>query len=206
MFKVLSSVFMMLSLLSISSAWAEGEEGARDTVIQVVDAFRKDIVQDKVFLADNPSVLEERVDRILAKVVDFDYFSRKVMGKYYRRATPEQRTRFATVTKDTLLRTYGKSLLDLDPDKINVQPLGPQGRGRETKVKVDFQMADGGLLNIIFYMKESKQQQWLLSNVSINNINFGRTFLKQFGVMMEQNQNSIDKAIDAWKASLAKQS
>ncbi|RBO82557.1 MlaC/ttg2D family ABC transporter substrate-binding protein [Marinomonas aquiplantarum] len=206
MFKVFSSVFLMLSLLSISQAWAKDEEGARDAVIKVVEAFREDIVQDKAFLAENPSVLAERVDRILATVVDFDDFSRKVMGKYYRRATPEQRERFATVTKDTLLRTYGASLLELDPDKINVQPLGPQGRGRVTKVNVDFQMADAGLLNIVFYMEESKQQQWLLSNVVINNINFGLTFRRQFGVMMEQNQNNIEQAIDAWKASLAKQS
>lgn len=55
-------------------------------------------------------------------------------------------------------------------------------------------------------MEESKQQQWLLSNVVINNINFGLTFRKQFGVMMEQNRNNIEQAIDAWKASLAKQS
>ncbi|AEF55009.1 MlaC/ttg2D family ABC transporter substrate-binding protein [Marinomonas posidonica] len=206
MFKVLSRVLLLVSLLSVNSIWAKGEEGARDAVVKVVAAFRDDIVQDKAFLSQNPSILEERVDRILAKVVNFDDFSRKVMGKYYRRATPEQRTRFATVTKDTLLRTYGASLLELDPDRINVKPLGPQGRGRETKVNVDFQMADGGLLNIIFYMEESKQQQWLLSNVVINNINFGLTFRKQFGVMMEQNRNDIEKAIGAWKASLAKKS
>jgi phospholipid transport system substrate-binding protein len=110
------------------------------------------------------------------------------------------------VTKDTLLKTYGTSLLELDADRINVLPLGPQGNGRETKVDVDFQMESGGMLNISFYMEESKKGVWMLSNVVINNINFGLTFRKQFGVMMQQNKNDIELAISAWKESLAKKS
>jgi phospholipid transport system substrate-binding protein len=202
---VLTNILFVFALLGASFAWSN-DEGARETVIRVVDAFRQDIVADKEVLAKNPALLEERVNNILANVVDFDDFSKKVMGKYYRRATPEQRERFASVTKDTLLKTYGASLLELDADRINVLPLGPQGQGRETKVDVDFQMEAGGMLNISFYMEQSKKQSWMLSNVVINNINFGLTFRKQFAVMMEQNRNDIEAAISAWRDSLAKKS
>ncbi|WP_369921748.1 phospholipid-binding protein MlaC [Marinomonas polaris] len=205
MSKILSGVVFVFSLLGSSVTWS-GVDGARDTVIKVVDAFRTDIVADKAVLSKDPVLLEKRVDNILANVVDFDDFSKKVMGKYYRRASPEQRIRFASVTKDTLLKTYGTSLLELDADRINVLPLGPQGRGKETKVDVDFQMESGGMLNISFFMEESKKGVWMLSNVVINNINFGLTFRKQFGVMMEQNKNDIELAISAWRESLAKKS
>ncbi|MBU1296563.1 MAG: ABC transporter substrate-binding protein [Gammaproteobacteria bacterium] len=205
MSKILSGVVFVFSLLGSSVTWSD-VDGARDTVIKVVDAFRTDIVADKAVLSKDPVLLEKRVDNILANVVDFDDFSKKVMGKYYRRASPEQRIRFASVTKDTLLKTYGTSLLELDADRINVLPLGPQGRGKETKVDVDFQMESGGMLNISFFMEESKKGVWMLSNVVINNINFGLTFRKQFGVMMEQNKNDIELAISAWRESLAKKS
>jgi phospholipid transport system substrate-binding protein len=205
MSKMLSGVFFVFALLGSSLTWSN-VEGARDTVVKVVDAFRTNIVADKAVLSKNPALLEERVNAILTNVVDFDDFSKKVMGKYYRRASPEQRTRFASVTKDTLLKTYGSSLLELDADRINVLPLGPQGRGSETKVDVDFQMESGGMLNISFYMEESKTGNWMLSNVVINNINFGLTFRKQFGVMMGQNKNDIELAISAWRESLAKKS
>ena len=62
------------------------------------------------------------------------------------------------------------------------------------------------MLNITFYMEQSKSGNWLLSNIVINNINFGLTFRKQFAVMMEQNRNDIESAISAWRASLAKES
>lgn len=205
MFKLLSRAFLIFSVVGANLAWSN-EEAAREAVIDVVDAFRTQIVADKDVLSKDPALLEERVNAILENVVDFDDFSKKVMGKYYRRASPEQRVRFATVTKDTLLKTYGASLLELDADRIEVLPLGPQGRGKETKVDVDFQMEAGGLLNISFYMEESKQGHWLLSNIVINNINFGLTFRKQFGVMMEQNKNNIELAINAWRESLAKKS
>ena len=167
MSKILSGVVFVFSLLGSSVTWSD-VDGARDTVIKVVDAFRTDIVADKAVLSKDPVLLEKRVDNILANVVDFDDFSKKVMGKYYRRASLEQRIRFASVTKDTLLKTYGTSLLELDADRINVLPLGPQGRGKETKVDVDFQMESGGMLNISFFMEESKKGVWMLSNVVIN--------------------------------------
>ncbi|RBP80590.1 ABC transporter substrate-binding protein [Marinomonas rhizomae] len=205
MSRMIPSVFFVFALLGSSLTWSN-VEGARETVIKVVDAFRTDIVADKAVLANDPVLLEKRVNSILVNVVDFDDFSKKVMGKYYRRASPEQRSRFANVTKDTLLKTYGRSLLELDADRINVLPLGPQGRGRETKVDVDFQMEAGGKLDISFYMEETKAGNWMLSNVVINNINFGLTFRKQFGVMMQQNKNDIELAISAWRESLAKKS
>lgn len=205
MSRMIPSVFFIFALLGSSLTWSN-VEGARETVIKVVDAFRTDIVADKAVLANDPVLLEKRVNSILVNVVDFDDFSKKVMGKYYRRASPEQRSRFANVTKDTLLKTYGRSLLELDADRINVLPLGPQGRGRETKVDVDFQMEAGGKLDISFYMEETKAGNWMLSNVVINNINFGLTFRKQFGVMMQQNKNDIELAISAWRESLAKKS
>lgn len=207
MLKVLSNVLLVIAVFGANLSWSQdGSEGAREAVISMVEAFRTEIVEDKEVLAQDPKLLEERVNNILEKIINFDDFSKKVMGKYYRRASPEQRVRFASVTKDTLLKTYGASLLELDADRINVLPLGPQGRGKETKVDVDFQMESGGLLNITFYMQNTKEANWMLSNIIINNINFGLTFRKQFAVMMEQNKNKIESAIDAWQKSLAKKS
>ncbi|MBJ7553307.1 MlaC/ttg2D family ABC transporter substrate-binding protein [Marinomonas spartinae] len=203
MSKVINVMFLVGALFS-SLVWADNEEGARDTVVKVVNEFRTQIVADKAELKNNPALLSEKVDKILTPVVNFDEFAKRVMGKYYRRATPEQRIRFATVTKETLLKTYGGSLLDLDPSKIKVLPLGPQNRSDEIRVDVTFQQDTGKLIDINFYMEDYGNNNWKLSNVVVSNINFGLTFRKQFGVMMQQNSNNIDAAITAWKDSLSK--
>lgn len=202
MTKLMKVMFLVGALFS-SLVWAD-DEAARNTVVKFVDQFRTLIVADKAELKNDPALLSSRVDKILTPVVNFDDFSKKVMGKYYRRATPEQRIRFATVTKQTLLKTYGGSLLDLDPSKINILPLGPQGRSDEVRVDVSFQQDSGKPIDISFYMEDYGNNDWKLSNVVVSNINFGLTFRKQFGVMMQQNRNDIDSAINAWKESLSK--
>ena len=95
-------------------------------------------------------------------------------------------------------------MLDLAPDKIKILPFHPQQGGREMKVDVDFQLSDGSPLNLNFYMQDYGKNDWKLSNVVINNINFGLTFRRQFAVMMQHNHNDIDSSIDAWKQSLEK--
>lgn len=190
-----------------SLAWSgisSADEGARQVVVDLVDAFSTDIVADKEILVNDPVLLESRVDGVFSQVIDYDIFAKNIMGKYYRRASAEQRTRFSTVTKDTLLKTYGNALLELDPSKIDVLPLGPQKYPNKVEVDVAFELNQGGKLDIVFLMVKSKSQVWQLSNVTINNINFGLTFRKQFGVMMSQNKNNIDDAISAWQQSLAK--
>lgn len=82
-------------------------------------------------------------------------------------------------------------------------PLARQKPGREVRVDAKFQLSDGSPVDIAFYMEPKSAKQWMLSNVVINNINFGLTFRKQFGVMMQQNGNDIDRAIAAWQSSLA---
>ncbi|GAB3476249.1 MlaC/ttg2D family ABC transporter substrate-binding protein [Marinomonas epiphytica] len=193
---------VLLAVLSIHSVWAN-PEGARDAVIDVIESFRTQIVADKDILSKDPVLLNQRVDGILSDVVDFDVLSRRVMGKYYRRASKEQRTRFSQETKRALLNTYGKSILEFDADKIKVLPLGPQRKGKSVKVDVEAELEAAGKLNITFEMKE-RGANWILDNVVINGINFGLTFRKQFATMMQQNKNKIDDAIDAWRDSLTK--
>ncbi|TDO99892.1 MlaC/ttg2D family ABC transporter substrate-binding protein [Marinomonas balearica] len=193
----------LLCALSVQGVSAAAHEGAREAVLAVVDQFKVEIVDKKEVLANDPGALYSTVSNVLEPVIDFNDFAKKVMGKYYRRTSKEQRVRFSSVTKDTLINTYGSTLLDFDPSAINVKPLSANQRGKETKVDVSFKTDDGTAIDIAFYMAKNKVGNWQLSNVIINGINFGLTFRKQFGVMMQKNKNNLDAAISAWEDSLA---
>ncbi|SBS27346.1 Toluene tolerance, Ttg2 [Marinomonas aquimarina] len=178
-------------------------EGARDQVLRVVGDFKTKIVDQRDVLSNDSDKLRDAMREIIAPVVDFDDLAKKVMGKYYRQATPEQVSAFVGVTEGTLLRTYSAAVIDFDPSRLTVLPLARQKPGREVRVDAKFQLSDGSPVDIAFYMEPASSDQWMLSNVVINNINFGLTFRKQFGVMMQQNGNDIDQAIAAWQKSLA---
>lgn len=182
---------------------AGSSEGARDEVLRVVDDFKTKIVDQREELSQDSQKLQDAMREIIAPVVDFDDLAKKVMGKYYRQATPKQVAAFVDVTEGTLLKTYSAAVIDFDPERLTVMPLARQRPGREVRVDAKFQLSDGSPVDIAFYMEPKTSEQWMLSNVVINNINFGLTFRKQFGVMMQQNGNDIDQAIAAWQKSLA---
>ncbi|ADZ91039.1 MlaC/ttg2D family ABC transporter substrate-binding protein [Marinomonas mediterranea] len=195
--------FALFAVFFVQSVSAAPDEGARDAVLAVVDQFKTKIVDQKKVLSKDPQRLYETVSGVLDPVIDFNDFAKKVMGKYYRRSSADQRSRFSSVTKATLINTYGTTLLDFDPSAIEVKPLASNQRGKETKVDVGFKTDDGTAIDIAFYMAQSKSGNWQLSNIIINGINFGLTFRKQFGVMMQKNKNNLDDAISAWESSLA---
>lgn len=193
----------VLLLCANSVLAAVNPEGARDEVLRVVDDFKTKIVDQRDVLSKDSDRLRDAMRDIIAPVVDFDDLAKKVMGKYYRQATAEQVSAFVSVTEGTLLKTYSAAVIDFDPSRLTVLPLARQKPGREVRVDAKFQLSDGSPVDIAFYMEPKGSDKWMLSNVVINNINFGLTFRKQFGVMMEQNGNDIDQAIAAWQKSLA---
>lgn len=201
--KLFLGLLSVLMVLSSAVFAATNPEGARSEVLRVVNDFKTKIVDQREELSADPQKLRSTMQEIISPVVDFDDLAKKVMGKYYRRATAQQISDFVEVTEGTLLRTYSAAVIDFDPERLTVLPLARQKPGKEVRVDAKFQLSDGSPVDIAFYMEPMSEDDWVLSNVVINNINFGLTFRKQFGVMMQQNGNDIDQAISAWQASLA---
>ena len=75
MFGLMRKYFVSL-LMVFLCAHSYANEKARETVVNVVDRFNVEIVQDKVFLAKNRGELVKRVDAILTPVINFDDFSK----------------------------------------------------------------------------------------------------------------------------------
>lgn len=201
--RLVVGVWALWMLISTSAFAAVDQEGARDEVLRVVADFKTKIVDQRDVLVNNPLKLRETMREIIEPIVDFDDLAKKVMGKFYRQATSQQVADFVAVTEGTLLQTYSAAVINFDPARLKVLPISKQKPGEEVRVDAQFQLNDGAPVEIAFYMIPNAKGGWSLSNVIINNINFGLTFRKQFGVIMEQNGNDIDKAISAWQSSLA---
>ena len=66
------------------------------------------------YYANHMGELEALVDTSREGVADFRYIGASVMGSYFRNATPEQRSRFANVFRQTLIDTYARGLVTFD--------------------------------------------------------------------------------------------
>ena len=85
-----------------------------------VESLMEDLDGRQDYYANNLGELEALVDRNLDQVADFRYIGASVMGNYFRNATPEQRSRFADVFRQTLIDTYTRGLVTFDYDELRV--------------------------------------------------------------------------------------
>lgn len=167
------------------------------TVKQTTDQLLAQLVKIKPLYNTDPDKFYAEVKKTLLPFIDFDGFARGVMARFYRRATPKQRSEFAEKFKNELIRTYAGTLVKYDHQKIEVEPLKqPPQDGRAT-VDLKIHSDDGSILPVE-YSLVLIDGKWKVLNVVINGINIGLQFREQFANYMEQYHDNIDKVIDNW--------
>lgn len=195
----LVAIFAFALSFSVNAAQASWEEAGK-----VIEGATSDVLQ----LLENEELIQEEqkdqlvaeIDTILSPVVDFDYIAKGVMGKYYRRASKEQREQFSDVFKTTLLKTYAKALVGFKIERYEMVP--PRKKSPDEKkqiVTVNVFAADGTKFALIYYMKKSEDEWKLVNAVLDGSVNIKLSFKNQFADLMQRNRNKIDKVITSWK-------
>ena len=147
----------------------------------------------------------EEVDRQLSPVVAFNSIARGVMGKYSRRATPEQLAQFTSVFKTSLINFYGKALLKLDDTTLSIERVSdvPESvlkdyeTGKARLIPVEMQVKTSSNTITLSYSMVRMDGRWKLRNIIVDGINIGIQFRNQFADAMSKHGN-IQFVIDHW--------
>lgn len=188
------SAVLMLSLPLLAGA----AESPQQVLQSATDALLARITKDKETLKKDPQALYTLVEQNITPFMDIDGIARRVMGQYFRQATPAQRAEFARVFKQSLIRTYAKGLTNYEGQKIVFKPYKAGQDPRKAQVDVDVHGSTGQVYPVTFQMQLDKAGAWKVQNLILNGINLGLTFRNQFGAAVESNRGSLDKAIAGW--------
>ena len=151
---------------------------------------------------ENIDQLMAEIDQVIGQNVDFDYIGKSVMGKYVRRASDDEVSRFADVFRRTLLRTYAKAIVGFEFEKYVVVPPAAESPEPDKQiVNVDVTAADGKVYSLVYYMT-LEDQNWMLVNALVDGINLRITFRNQFASLMEEH-STITKVIDHWDQAMS---
>lgn len=163
----------------------------------------------KGYAKQEPERFYREVEAVLAPVVDFRAFSRNVMAASYKRATPEQRGRFAESFKWGLVRTYALALTEFSGGDIDlVKDTRPSDNPKRERVKMEIKASSGDVYPVVYSLRLNKAGKWVVYNLVVNGVNMGLTFRSQFksAVNDKQYQGDLDKVIDAWATGLEDES
>lgn len=206
--RILTLLLLPLTLL-LAVAPAGATAAALPAPHQVVEKATREvldrIVRDRPLFRKDPAHLNVIIEENLVPYVDFDRIARRIMAKHFQQATPEQRTRFQRVFKDSLIRAYGTALADYNDQRFVVLP---PGRGDveadRATVRMEVTLSDGKVYPISYSMYLDGQGAWKLENLVLNGINLGLTYRNNFADLVQRHRGDIDKVIQAWSSTVDK--
>lgn len=208
---------LFLPLMAVAAGAATASTAALPAPHQVVEKATREvldrIVRDRPLFQKNPDHLYTIVEQNLVPYVDFQLIARRVMAKYYLRASDDQRRRFAEVFKTSLIRAYGSGLSGYDgrqkfvvlpPGAGDVQPAG-NGLPARATVNMNATLSDGAVYPVTYALFQDAQGQWKLENLVLDGINLGLTYRNNFADLANQYGGDIDKVIANWNSRVETQ-
>ena len=192
-----------VGLLALSAGMARAAqfESAPHQVVADTSAELLRLIDEGRGYADSdPERFFAAVEALLAPVVDFEGFARRVMSAHYRKATPEQRQRFAETFKWGLVRTYSLTLTDFTGGEVVVVPPdAPPRHPRRRNVKMEIHQG-GEVYPVLYAMTQSADGGWRIGNIVIAGVNIGLTYRSQFRSVAADARygGDLDQVIDAW--------
>lgn len=172
-------LLLMISLISARAIAASlPQELVKDTSQRMIEALNK----NRETLKQNPGKIYDLVNQIVLPNFDFELMSRWVLGRYWRDATPEQRSEFTNEFRTLLVRSYASALLEYSNEEIRYLPMPPGDGKDDVTVRTEFVPKNGSPIPIN-YTLHSKDGAWKVYDVTVDGVslvtNYRGTFVSQ---------------------------
>jgi len=191
-------MFAMVALVA-GQAWA----GPEDDLKQYVDENTQKLVQklneEKGLYEQDPEAFYASMDETLDQFVDFRRIAARVMGRYARLTSPEQRDEFVAKFKRSLFDSYAQALVSAENFEINVLDAEILAQNDDrASVQMEVISASGNRYPVTYSMYRNGEGRWMMENVIVEGVNIGLAFRDRFAQEMEQNRGQVQAVIDGW--------
>ena len=188
----------MVALVA-GQAWA----GPEDDLKQYVDENTQKLVQklneEKGLYEQDPEAFYASMDETLDQFVDFRRIAARVMGRYARQTSPEQRDEFVAKFKRSLFDSYAQALVSAENFEINVLDAEILAQNDDrASVQMEVISASGNRYPVTYSMYRNGEGRWMMENVIVEGVNIGLAFRDRFAQEMEQNRGQVQAVIDGW--------
>lgn len=204
----LVGIWLVLAAIWSGNAMAEttapgSAEAVRQSVAKNVAELIADFNREKHVYQTNPQDFYKKMDASLTRIVDFRRIAARVMGKYSKQASTEQKDRFVEVFKKSLYETYTKTLIESGAFEIRVTKATINDRS-DDRASVDLEVVsdNGQIYPVVYSMYRRDDQTWLLENVIVFGVNIGLAFRDRFEDKYREHRGQIDSVINAWSADI----
>ena len=194
-------ITLMIAMLAlvVGQAWAGPEEDLKRYVDENTQKLVQKLNAEKGVYEKDPEAFYASMDETLQEFVDFRRIAARVMGRYARQTTPEQRDAFVEKFKRSLFDSYAQALVSAEDFEIIVKEatILPQNEDRAS-VEMELISASGNRYPVTYSMYRTGDDRWMMENVIVEGVNIGLAFRDRFAQEMEENRGQVQAVIDGW--------
>lgn len=132
----------------------------------------------------DPRKAEKLVQRYLLPSFDLDFTSRLVLGRYWAKATPEQRKAFAQVFIRNLTAAYAKGIARYRDARVRVLPLKGGTSRRFVSVRSQIHIADHPPIEVVYALHDTPGG-WKIFDVKVKGVSFVLTYRNEYQMEIE---------------------
>jgi len=185
------------------SAKADEAELVRSEVEKNVNDILKTFEEQKPLFETDPEGFYVEMERAISSIIDFRRIAARVMGKFARKASKDQRNQFVENFKTSLFNTYTKAIVDQGAFEMRVVKAQINPRSAE-RASVDMEVitSNGNIYPVTYSMYKNKDGRWYMENVIVFGVNIGLAFRDKFESEMKTQKGDIGAVIANWTVDL----
>ncbi|WP_295717361.1 ABC transporter substrate-binding protein [uncultured Halovibrio sp.] len=199
-------VGFIIALLAAPLATAQSKEEqlreyVRENSIRLVDQLN----EIRELYNSDREAFYEAMDDALGEFVAFRRVAARIMGKYARQASPEERDEFVRAFRRSLYDAYGGAAVSIDSSDFELEvdsvKINPRHEDRAT-VNLSIITNSGERYGMAYSMYEPDDGNWQVENVIVEGINMGLAFRDRFEQEMRAAEGNVSRVIDEWSADV----
>ena len=194
----LVQVVAAVGVLACSTAMAaDAASPAQDLVRQVTSSIIDELKSGRESLEDDPERAYELAARLVLPHFDFERMARRVLGKRWKTATPEQQKRFVSAFQTLLVRTYALVLNEYRGQTLTYLDPVPRKKDDEIVVPVEIELTGSQSVRVAYAMHGS-DSGWKVFDVAVDGVSLVTNYRSSF--RSEVARHGIDGLIARLKA------
>ena len=151
----------------------------------VASGILKELDANRAAYVNNPNNVRALADKYLLPYFDTRYSAQLVLGKYWRTATEDQRSRFIKAFQDSMLQNYGNALVNFTANKLKVQPGHLDPGADQASVSTTINRDNGTTIPVIYVLHKTADG-WKAWDVKIEGISYVKSFRDDFAAQIDQ--------------------
>ncbi len=186
-------LLLAATLVQVSLA-AESSSDPAGLIRSTTQHLLASIEENRSGTAANARSTVEIADGILSPHIDYPRVARAAVGKHWKKASDEQKTRLVDAFRTLMLRAYATALAENSDAKIRVLPTRPGRKPYLATVRTRVQRKPGSPEVSVDYALHNRDGAWKVYGVTIEGVNLVTTYRSSLSTQVKRS--GIEGAID----------